>query len=473
MTKDLADARRNRRNRLRPKPTTGAGKTLRYGGRTFEEWVAELKDDLSPEHRAEAVKAMSLFATRGHAEAAGEAILEAMREYNVFRSDISANEQMKFAARETFHKLPKNVSAALIARAAKSDNANQRLFALYHVLWPDVPEIEKVRVFTKFLSDPDAEVRVAATMYLVPIAPETAGLLDAIRNLCKSEDPATKELALMPIRALLNLLDKDGPKKDAAEKIVNALGPDAKDALQAIATPGDNRLLARMSVDHTPQQARRILNRLEGKPDEPETIVPPTTGTPQVELRNIPVPPQAELDLVPAEVPARPELNLISKADPASKLRYNGKPFHAWAETLREDLSPGSRTEAIEALAMFGRFGLAEAAAKEILAAMRDYSVWSMDGSAEGKLKFAATKAFKELPEKVTLPLLTTALASDSGNQRLFAATILSELKSMIRGAGEAVRAAAGRFRRRGAAAGRDQLAEPGRQILGRSGNYA
>ena len=110
----------------------------------------------------------------------------------------------------------------------------------------------------------------------------------------------------------------------------------------------------------------------------------------------------------------------------ASMLRYSGKDFATWAETLREDLSPESRTEAIEALAMFGRFGLAEEAAKEILAAMRDYSVWSMDGSAEGKLKFAATKAFKELPEKVTSPLLTTALASDSGNQRLFAATILS-----------------------------------------------
>jgi HEAT repeat protein len=137
------------------------------------------------------------------------------------------------------------------------------------------------------------------------------------------------------------------------------------------------------------------------------------------------VPPQAEIDSVPIELPVRPTLNLTSKADPASKLRYNGKPFHAWAETLRDDLSPESRTEAIEALAMFGRFGLAEGAAKEILAAMRDYSVWSMDGSAEGKLKFAATKAFKQLPEKVTRPLLTTALASDSGNQRVFAATVL------------------------------------------------
>jgi len=145
----------------------------------------------------------------------------------------------------------------------------------------------------------------------------------------------------------------------------------------------------------------------------------PTTGASKT------LPPHAELDLVAAEVPSKPELNLISKADPASKLRYNGKPFHAWAETLRDDLSPASRTEAIEALAMFGRFGLADEAAKAILAAMRDYSVWSMDGTAEGKLKFAATKAFKELPEKVTSPLLTTALASDSGNQRLFAATIL------------------------------------------------
>ena len=50
---------------------------------------------------------MSMFATRGHAQAAGEAVLEAMREISVCCSGLDQpNDQMKSVARDTFRKLP-------------------------------------------------------------------------------------------------------------------------------------------------------------------------------------------------------------------------------------------------------------------------------------------------------------------------------------------------------------------------------
>ena len=90
------------------------------------------------------------------------------------------------------------------------------------------------------------------------MSPEAPGLVDAIRSLCKTEDPlrhpATGD---GPIRSLLGLLDKEGQKKDAATKILTELGPDAKEVLQAIATPGRFNRPVAGPVDQSPSAPAR------------------------------------------------------------------------------------------------------------------------------------------------------------------------------------------------------------------------
>ncbi|MBI3838843.1 MAG: HEAT repeat domain-containing protein [Planctomycetia bacterium] len=116
-----------------------------------------------------------------------------------------------------------------------------------------------------------------------------------------------------------------------------------------------------------------------------------------------------------------------SRPDKAT-IRYNGQDFDAWAEELRDDLSPERRTDAIQALAAFGANGYGPQAAAQIIEAMRGYSVWMIDASAEGKLKSAAIEAFKKIPRGNAMPVVTKALKSDDANQRLFALVVLPSL---------------------------------------------
>jgi RNA polymerase sigma factor (sigma-70 family) len=56
---------------------------LRYDGKTFEYWRDFLTDELKPERRLEAMRAMGAFGVRGYASEASAAIVKLMREYRM------------------------------------------------------------------------------------------------------------------------------------------------------------------------------------------------------------------------------------------------------------------------------------------------------------------------------------------------------------------------------------------------------
>jgi hypothetical protein len=56
---------------------------LRYDGRSFQQWKAELTTELMPERRAEAIRAFTAFAAHGYGKEATQAIVEVMRLYDV------------------------------------------------------------------------------------------------------------------------------------------------------------------------------------------------------------------------------------------------------------------------------------------------------------------------------------------------------------------------------------------------------
>jgi HEAT repeat protein len=113
---------------------------------------------------------------------------------------------------------------------------------------------------------------------------------------------------------------------------------------------------------------------------------------------------------------------------PISKgLRYAGQTFNQWQEKLLFELSPAQRTEAIQAMEMFGRHGLGKEATRAIMAAMRDTDTWVIDNSPEGMMKHAAIDAIGKIPAADSTPVLVEALASENEFERALAARMMPD----------------------------------------------
>jgi beta-lactamase regulating signal transducer with metallopeptidase domain len=91
-----SDTDRKRRTR-RPTPisaASGGKESLRYDGKTFDEWRNQWQNELSNEKRAEAVKALAAFGRAGYGKEATEAILDVAGNYD-FYSFTNDDAEMK------------------------------------------------------------------------------------------------------------------------------------------------------------------------------------------------------------------------------------------------------------------------------------------------------------------------------------------------------------------------------------------
>jgi HEAT repeat protein len=59
-------------------PAQPPREALRYAGKSFDQWCEELRTELKPEARVEAIRALGAFATNGYAAEATKALLESM-----------------------------------------------------------------------------------------------------------------------------------------------------------------------------------------------------------------------------------------------------------------------------------------------------------------------------------------------------------------------------------------------------------
>ncbi len=114
-----------------------------------------------------------------------------------------------------------------------------------------------------------------------------------------------------------------------------------------------------------------------------------------------------------------------------TSLRYDGKTFDEWRMLWRTELKTERRTEAIRALAAFGRAGYGKEATEAILEVVKEYDWTFIDGSPVGNLKNTLLSAFTGLePEMLTvdpiqlddwLPVLKDAILSDDKRVIAFA----------------------------------------------------
>jgi beta-lactamase regulating signal transducer with metallopeptidase domain/multidrug resistance efflux pump len=261
---------------------------LRYAGKTFDQWAEELRTDLSPTTRAEAVTAIATFGAHGLGPQAAAAIIDAMKDYSVWIIDGMAAGHLKAAALEAFNVIPAKDSVPLLIEALKSENANQRLLAAT-VLWNVPDKKERARLLTPLLKDPAAEVRYTAAGQLLTLAPGTPGLVEILREALTSQEPAMKvwalgtmhqgyHLSLAPLAPeLVGMLageSFDSRVADLIEKMGNAAVPALEAALKSdqrnVRERSDYFLKRIRGQAEVPPGGRAPLKEKGEKPDEPK-----------------------------------------------------------------------------------------------------------------------------------------------------------------------------------------------------------
>ena len=201
-----------------PQPAIpGAAKqpTLRYDGKTFDQWRTAWQTELSTEKRLEAVKALAAFGANGYGKEAAETILELVGQYDwMVIGDNRGIVPLQNACVTAFggsavvgkegvvaQHLPQQVALPIVLDAVKSDNRQVKLF----LRW----------VLTSF-DDPRA--------------------IDALLELSRDSDSQVSFSAVNALPAI----DAKNPNKKLVDRIREGLGGDSTDAEAFIRklTPG-------------------------------------------------------------------------------------------------------------------------------------------------------------------------------------------------------------------------------------------
>ena len=148
--------------------------SLRYDGKTFDEWQTAWKTELSTEKRLEAVKARAAFGANGYGKQAAEAILDIAGQYD-WSSGVgndSPVDALRTACLRAFgcswsgavaQRLPTDDAVPVLLAAADSKNVNNRQFALW-VLPEYMHKYQQAAdAIAKLTDDPDPMVRLAPT----------------------------------------------------------------------------------------------------------------------------------------------------------------------------------------------------------------------------------------------------------------------------------------------------------------------
>jgi len=170
--------------------------SLRYDGRTFDQWRRELLTELKTERCVEALNALAAFAPHGFARDAAEVVLEATA--NLDLSSYNWNDNgFKSSAVSVFAKLDAKEALPVLLRALQTGTTNNRTFAcrVLLVLWSEHQSnelIESQDQFLKALADSsrhrDHRVRLVSMQTATQIAPSSKALHSRVREAFKDEN---------------------------------------------------------------------------------------------------------------------------------------------------------------------------------------------------------------------------------------------------------------------------------------------
>lgn len=193
-------------------------KSLRYDGKSFDEWKNEWKTELKPERRAEAINAFAAFGANGYGEEAAEAILEVMRGIKMEVSDANFNrdsfkkgsyvgtELVKKSAMAGFlnvrpdYRIPPDDAVKVLSRELREGNRNGRLFAIFALQNMGQEAKAAAPALAKtFEGDEDASVRACAYLALASLEEATPMSPSALRTLLEDAEPQALGYVLMAL----------------------------------------------------------------------------------------------------------------------------------------------------------------------------------------------------------------------------------------------------------------------------------
>jgi beta-lactamase regulating signal transducer with metallopeptidase domain len=191
--------------------------SLRYDGKSFEEWKREWKTELKPERRAEAINAFAAFGANGYGEEAAEAILEVMRGLEMQLRDANFSESsfnkdtyvgtqlVKMSAIAAFlhvrpdFRIPPDDAVEVLSRELKTGNRNGRRFAVFvlrnmgHEAKAAIPALREA-----FEGDEDTTVRSFAYLTLNDLLPGYRMSASALGDLIEDAEPPADSSRRIP-----------------------------------------------------------------------------------------------------------------------------------------------------------------------------------------------------------------------------------------------------------------------------------
>jgi len=222
-----------------------------YDGKTFDEWVALLKTDKSPQRQIEGIKALAALTTDENAERALETIL-AIGASHAAKYENDSDRQVADTALKAITRIDREqMVRALILEKLNDDDVGLRLFALAVLDYPlvagrDPKYGDKIlsRLF-EMAGDPSKLVRTGLTNLLARIGkPSVPTLIQiyqadtdqqvryvAFSNLASMKGDEARDALPM---FLVGILAADGKTRSTAYRGVRELKPDPKQLNEAL-----------------------------------------------------------------------------------------------------------------------------------------------------------------------------------------------------------------------------------------------
>lgn len=161
-------------------PPQGA---LRYKDKTFDEWVAALDAELSPEQLKQALQAFSAFASRGLGRKVAETTIAKQRIW----SQSGDNRTLRAEACALFQKIPSDVALPALEAALKAGDQDQRAFAAEALVFVDAAQA--IPLLKDLLHDKEPSVRAFALSGLARRAPHDSQVGSVANELLSDSDP--------------------------------------------------------------------------------------------------------------------------------------------------------------------------------------------------------------------------------------------------------------------------------------------